>query len=247
MGAAARLLKEIKWEVEGGDVSFDPPMGPYLKSLGIPLHFLPDIEDDHLRSFDFIVVGNVVSGKSKDARRLEGLGVELISFPALLKKFVLFDKKVVGVAGTHGKTTTTFFLTQIFTRLGANPGYFIGGVLEKMPSAHLGKGDYFFIEADEYDSSYFSKVAKFRLYNIYDLILTSLEFDHGDIFSSLEDIKDQFRHLLTSLKGSCIFCSDYSASFSLKKEFSHLSWIDYGKKSSLGPTHIESREKFQFL
>ena len=240
MGAAACLLQENGQHVEGGDVAFAPPMETYLQSTGIPLHSLDEIDDDFLKSFDLIVVGNVVGKNGPDARRLEGLGVPLESFPSAINKFVLKDRRVVGIAGTHGKTTTTFLALQVFEALGYEPGYFIGGVLEGRPSSRLGSGELFFIESDEYDCAWFEKVAKFRRYNIKDLILTSLEYDHADIYDSLEEIKEQFRSLLSSLSGHFIFCSDYPACQSLQEEFPWLQGIPYGKETSLGPSILDS-------
>ena len=240
MGAAACLLRENGQNVEGGDIAFAPPMDSYLRSTGIPLHSLNDLNDDYLKSFDLIVVGNVVARNSPDAWKLEGLNVPLLSFPAALNKFVLQDKRVVGIAGTHGKTTTTFLAVQIFEALGEEPGYFIGGVMEGRMSSRLGKGKLFFIESDEYDCAWFEKMAKFRLYNIKDLILTSLEYDHADIYNSLEEIMDQFRPVLSSLKGHFILCSDYPAVQSLQREFSPLKGVGYGQKTALGPKILQS-------
>jgi len=123
---------------------------------------------------------------------------------------------------------------QIFKKLGFNPGYLIGGVIEGEKSSGLGDGSYFFIEADEYDSSYFEKFSKFRSYNLCHMILTSLEFDHGDIFNSMEDIKDQFRATLPNLL-TIVASSDYPAILELKEEFPNLNWEMYGKDSIEGP------------
>ena len=243
MGAAACLLRESGQDVEGGDIAFAPPMDSYLRSTGIPLHPLQEVTDTYLKSFDMIVVGNVVAHNSPDATRLKGLGVPLLSFPAALKKFVLQDKHVVGISGTHGKTTSTYLAVQIFEALGENPGYFIGGVMEGRISSRPGSGKLFFIESDEYDCAWFEKVAKFRLYNIHDLILTSLEYDHADIYDSLEDIINQFRPLLSNLPGQLIYCSDYDASKSLQKEFSHLPSTAYGQGTAGGPEILESNPK----
>ena len=188
MGAAACLLKEKGYEVEGGDTNFYPPMSTYLESTGIPLHKLEKIDQEFLKSFDLIVVGNVVPNGSPDARLIEELGVNFSSFPTAIGALVLSDVNVIGIAGTHGKTTTTYFATQIFENLKADPGYLIGGVMVGRPSSKLGNGKYFFIESDEYDSAYFEKISKFRSYAIDNLILTSLEYDHADIFASVEAI-----------------------------------------------------------
>ncbi|MDC0254578.1 Mur ligase family protein [Bacteriovoracales bacterium] len=234
MGAAAILLKEAGFEVEGGDINFRPPMSDYLESTKIPLHNLKDIDLDYLKTFDLIVVGNVVSKKGQDAHLIESLNVDFCSFPAAIGAFILKNKKVVGVSGTHGKTTTTYLMVQVFEKLGFNVGYFIGGVIENRPSASLGENDYFFIEADEYDCAYFEKFSKFLNYEINDLILTSLEFDHADIYNSIDEIKEQFRKLILSLdKSSIIADNDYQATREIYQEFpKRCDWIFYSINNS---------------
>ena len=219
MGACAGLLREKGYTVEGADTTFYPPMSDYLSSTGIPLHNLDDFDMDYLNSFDLIVVGNVLPRMSEDARKLEELGVPFTSFPSALGALVLDDVNVVGIAGTHGKTTTTYLMTQVFENLGFKPGYFIGGVIEGRMSSVLGDGKYFFIESDEYDSAYFEKISKFRSYSIDQLILTSLEFDHADIFNDIEDIKNEFRAMLNSFNGKFIYDSTYKATTELVSEY----------------------------
>ena len=244
MGAAAILLKEAGYTVEGGDIQFKPPMSDYLKSTQIPLVDLKEVELDYLRSFDLIVVGNVVSKKSPDAKLIEDLGINFCSFPASLGAFILNEKKVIGVSGTHGKTTTTYFMSQVFKNLGFNPGYFIGGVLSDGPCANLGGSDYFFIESDEYDSAYFEKYSKFLNYEIDDLVLTSLEFDHADIYSNLEEIKSQFRRLLSQLNddGVIIANSDYESILSLHREYPKKdNWLFYSEDRASGLKIVEGK------
>lgn len=244
MGACACLLKESGIMVEGGDNKFEPPMSTYLKKTGIALHDLKNIDKEFLQKFDLIVVGNVVPNKSEDAQLIEASGVPFTSFPAALGGLLLNNLNVVGLAGTHGKTTTTYLMAQIFEKLGKDPGYLIGGVLPEGPSSRLGSGEYFFIESDEYDSGYFEKISKLRLYEIDHMILTSLEFDHADIFQNIEDIKNQFRPALKELKGSLIFDNSYAASVDLVDELKKVSTLrkisEYGLNSSAGPEIIES-------
>jgi len=216
MGAFALLLKDKGYQVSGYDQNFYPPMGDYLRKSDIELF---DKTDFDLKDYDLIIVGNVVGKNSTDARLIENCGTPFTSFPTALGSMVLRDQNVVGVAGTHGKTTTTYLLVQIFKNLGFDPGFLIGGVLPDGPSSHLGDGSYFFIESDEYDSSYFEKFSKFRSLEINHLILTSLEFDHADIFNSLEEIKDQFRAVLPGLKKTIVANMDYPAIRDLKGEF----------------------------
>ncbi|MFA6238969.1 MAG: Mur ligase family protein [Bacteriovorax sp.] len=245
MGAAACLLKEKGYDVQGGDSNFYPPMSTYLESTGISLFKLDQITPDFLKSFDLIVVGNVIPNGGPDARLIEELGVKFSSFPTAIGALVLSDVNVIGIAGTHGKTTTTFLATQIFEKLGANPGYLIGGVMEERPSSRLGSGKYFFIESDEYDSAYFEKISKFRSYSLDNLILTSLEFDHADIFNSVEDIKAQFRAAIPHISKTIIMSADYIASIELFNEFSDDDkerWLKYGEKSEAGPQILHTSE-----
>lgn len=239
MGAAACLLKEAGYEVEGGDSLFNPPMSTYLEDLDIELHQLNKLTTEFLRSFDLIVVGNVVPKGSDDAKLIESLDVPLTSFPSAMGGLVLKGRKTVGLSGTHGKTTSTYFATQMFESLGQNPGYFIGGVLEGKKSSAIGTSDYFFLEADEYDCAYFDKVSKFRRYELHNLIITSIEFDHADIFNSVEDIKDQFRPLINEIDGSIIACSDYSDTVSLLDSMGKKASY-YGDNANLGPHIIEA-------
>ncbi len=241
MGAAACLLKEKGFIVEGGDSNFYPPMSTYLDSTGIPCHKLAEVTEEYLKSFDLIVVGNVVSGSATEARMIEELGVSFCSFPTAIGSLVLSDVNVVGIAGTHGKTTTTYLATQMFENLDLAPGYLIGGVMEGRPSSKLGSGKYFFIESDEYDSAYFEKISKFRSYSIDNMILTSLEFDHADIFTSVEDIKNQFKAILPNIDRKMIVNCDYNASVELFNETEGIKkshWTFYGEKSEVGPKNV---------
>lgn len=241
MGACACLAKEVGFQVEGADLSFSPPMSTYLSKSEIPLHQLGDLTREKLQEFDLIVVGNVVAGKSDYARFIEESGVAFTSFPSFLGEFILKDKEVIGLSGTHGKTTTTYFLTQMLEALGEDTGYLIGGIIDGRAPSRLGKSKFFAIEADEYDSCYFQKISKFRLYNLSHMIITSLEFDHADIFDNLEDIKSEFSHTLKDLPGEVIYNDEYPAIQDLKQGHDQRDkWIQYGVHSTLGPQNIRN-------
>lgn len=246
MGASACLLKQEGYDVQGADSNFFPPMSEYLVKSGIKQRLLDDISDDELKTFDLIVVGNVVPRESRDALRIEKLGVPFCSFPAALGGLFLHDQNVIGIAGTHGKTTTTYFAKQVFENLGCRPGYFIGGVLEGAPSSYKGDGKYFFIESDEYDSAYFEKFSKFRMYGINHLILTSLEYDHADIYESLEEIISEFESILPSLDQSFIGNTDYSTVSNIMEKYRENfkgRTLSYGIESQLGPAIKEMSDK----
>ena len=238
MGTAAIMLKNAGYHVEGYDQEFSPPMSTYLESTNIPLHTI--VSQELLNQFDLVVTGNVVRKDSEDAHLIENSGVRFASFPATLGALVLEDLEVVGIAGTHGKTTTTWLATQIYENLGENPGYFIGGVLEGRDSGKIGSGK-FFIESDEYDCAYFEKVSKFQKYAIDHLLLTSLEFDHADIFNSLDDIIEEFNQLLPKINGKIITNHEYPAIRQLNNsKISKADWIFYGPQSTTGPEILAS-------
>jgi UDP-N-acetylmuramate: L-alanyl-gamma-D-glutamyl-meso-diaminopimelate ligase len=245
MGPAAVLVKQAGFDVQGADSAYYPPMSTFLETTGIPLFKLEEATPEFLKQFDLIVVGNSVSGKAEAARMIEKVGVPFTSFPSALGSLVLKDKNVVGIAGTHGKTTTTYFMTQLLEKLGQNPGYLVGGIIEGRDPAKLGD-KYFVIESDEYDSAYFHKISKFRLYEMKNMILTSLEFDHADIFSSIEKIEDEFRDVIPGMKSTLIFNQEYPSAMKLFKEYSGKNpsqkWFLYGEGSEAGPFDVKTFE-----
>ncbi len=244
MGACACILKEKGYDIEGADLSFAPPMDEYLRSTGIPLYQLDQVKEDFLKKYDLIIVGNSVPKMSENARQIENCGVPFTSFPTVLGTLVLKEQNVVGIAGTHGKTTTTFFLTQILENLGKNPGYFIGGIMNGRPPSRLGDGSYFCIESDEYDSAYFQKYSKFRQYEIDHLILTSLEFDHADIFADVTAIEAEFEAAIPHISSTFILNNDYASNLKLYEKYSSSKkWFLYGESSPLGPKKIKTNEK----
>lgn len=244
MGPAAVLIKQAGFQVEGADSAFYPPMSTFLETTGIPLFKLDQVTPEFLKQYDLIVVGNSVSGKAEAARMIEKVGIPFTSFPSALGSLVLKDKNVVGIAGTHGKTTTTYFMTQLLEKLNQNPGNLIGGIIEGRNPSELGD-KYFAIESDEYDSAYFHKISKFRLYEMKHLILTSLEFDHADIFASVEKIEDEFRDVIPKMK-TLIFNQEYPSAMKLYKEYfgknADQKWFLYGDKSEIGPFEVETFE-----
>ncbi len=245
MGPAAVLVKQAGYDVHGADSAFYPPMSTFLETTGIPLFKLEEVTSDFLKQYDLIVVGNSVSGKAESARMIEKVGVPFTSFPSALGSLVLKEKNVIGIAGTHGKTTTTYFMTQLLEQLGQNPGYLVGGIIEGREPAKLGD-KYFVIESDEYDSAYFHKISKFRLYELKNMILTSLEYDHADIFASVEKIEDEFRDVIPNMKSTLIFNQEYPSAMKLYKDYSaknaNQKWILYGDKSETGPFDVKTFE-----
>jgi UDP-N-acetylmuramate: L-alanyl-gamma-D-glutamyl-meso-diaminopimelate ligase len=205
MGGLAVLAKEAGHRVTGCDANVYPPMSTQLEAQGIELieGFSPD--QISLKP-DLFVVGNVVSRGNPLIEEILNRGLPYTSGPQWIGEHILHNKWVLGVAGTHGKTTTASMLAWILEDAGYNPGFLIGGVPMNFGiSARLsGKGvdsDFFVIEADEYDTAFFDKRSKFVHYRTKTVILNNLEYDHADIFPDLGAIETQFHHLVRTVPG----------------------------------------------
>ena len=196
MASMAGLLKDRGYVITGSDQNIYPPMSLFLESLGIPV--LKGYKAEHLDPDpDLVIVGNVVTKNNPEAVELSRLGVSYLSLPQALGHFALKDKRSIVVSGTHGKTTTSALAAWILKRAGMDPGFFIGGIpLNLERSYDWGKGPYFIIEGDEYDTAFFDKGPKFLHYNPWITILTSIEFDHADIYRDLDHIVENFRKLI---------------------------------------------------
>jgi UDP-N-acetylmuramate: L-alanyl-gamma-D-glutamyl-meso-diaminopimelate ligase len=199
MGGVAALARAAGHEVTGCDTGVYPPMSAQLKKLGIGIHegysaAQLDIEPD------CVVVGNVVSRGFEVVEAMLDRELRYQSGPQWLAEHVLRGKHVFAVAGTHGKTTTASMLAWILEDAGLEPGFLVGGVPANFGvSARSGAGDCFVVEADEYDTAFFDKRAKFVHYRPRTLILNNLEFDHADIYKDLDAILWQFHQLLRTV------------------------------------------------
>ncbi len=199
MGSLALLARDLGHTVTGSDQSVYPPMSTQLENAGITL--MQGYDRNHLQPHpDLVIVGNAMKRGIDAIEYMLDAGLPYISGPQFLADHVLQGKHVLGVAGTHGKTTTTTMLAWVLDQAGLNPGFLIGGVpLGFSQSARLGGGKYFVVEADEYDSAFFDKRSKFVHYHPKTAILNNLEFDHADIFDDLAAIQKQFHHLVRTI------------------------------------------------
>ncbi len=199
MAGVAAIAKAAGHRVTGSDRGVYPPMSDQLVSMGIDV--IEGYEADQLSlDPDVIVVGNVMTRGMPVVEVMLNRRLPYMSGPEWLAKEVLRKQRVVGVAGTHGKTTTTGLLAWIMEQAGHEPGFLIGGVPQDFGvSARLGAGKVFVIEADEYDTAFFDKRAKFLHYRPEIQIINNLEFDHADIYTDLEAIQWQFHQLLRAL------------------------------------------------
>jgi len=203
MGGLAVLAKEAGHKVTGCDSNVYPPMSTQLEAQGIELIEGFDPKQTTLQP-DLFVIGNVVSRGNPLMEEILNRGLPYMSGPQWIGRYILRDKWVLAVAGTHGKTTTSSMLAWILEEGGYAPGFLIGGVPVNFGvSARLAPDDsaFFVIEADEYDTAFFDKRSKFVHYGARTVILNNLEYDHADIFPDLTAIETQFHHLVRTVPG----------------------------------------------
>ncbi|MBI4459895.1 MAG: UDP-N-acetylmuramate:L-alanyl-gamma-D-glutamyl-meso-diaminopimelate ligase [Acidobacteria bacterium] len=196
MGALAGLLQEAGYRVTGSDEEIYPPISTLLAELGIPLHqgYRPSNLDP---APDLIVIGNSISRGNPELEAVLDSKLSYASLPETLREFFLRGRETIVVAGTHGKTTITSLLAWIFFAAGRDPGFLIGGLPQNFPrSFACGSGEHFIIEGDEYDTAFFDKGPKFLHYRPDAAVLTSVEFDHADIYPDLAAVQLAFNRLV---------------------------------------------------
>ncbi|CBL46265.1 UDP-N-acetylmuramate:L-alanyl-gamma-D-glutamyl-meso-diaminopimelate ligase (Murein peptide ligase) [gamma proteobacterium HdN1] len=207
MGSLALLARDLGHKVTGSDTGVYPPMSTQLEAQGIEL--MEGYDPSHLKPApDLVVVGNAMARGNPAVEYMLNTGLPYVSGPEWLRRHVLQGRWVVGVAGTHGKTTTSSMVAWILEHAGLCPGFLIGGIPSNFGiSARLGGKEgvaeptFFVVEADEYDSAFFDKRSKFIHYQPRTAILNNLEFDHADIFDDLAAIQRQFHHLVRTIPG----------------------------------------------
>jgi UDP-N-acetylmuramate: L-alanyl-gamma-D-glutamyl-meso-diaminopimelate ligase len=193
MGSFAGMLKAAGYEVTGSDQNVYPPMSDMLRNWAIPVFTPYDPANLDVVKPDLIVIGNVIRRVNPEATEVRARRVPQMSFPAALGAFFLRDRHSVVVAGTHGKTTITALLGHVLARAGQDPSFLVGGVARNYDASYrLGAGPHFVVEGDEYDTAYFDKGPKFLHYRPRTAILTSIEFDHADIFRDLPHYEAAF-------------------------------------------------------
>ncbi|MEG3691992.1 UDP-N-acetylmuramate:L-alanyl-gamma-D-glutamyl-meso-diaminopimelate ligase, partial [Vibrio coralliirubri] len=199
MGGAAVLARQLGHKVTGSDANVYPPMSTLLESQGIEI--IEGFDPSQLEPRpDLVVIGNAMSRGNPCVEYVLDNNLRYTSGPQWLQEFLLHDRWVLAVSGTHGKTTTSSMLAWILEDCGYAPGFLVGGVLGNFGiSARLGESMFFVVEADEYDSAFFDKRSKFVHYHPRTLVMNNLEFDHADIFDDLEAIKRQFHHLVRTV------------------------------------------------
>ena len=252
MGGIAAIAKQAGYRVTGCDANVYPPMSTQLEAQGIALTEGFGVEQLELRP-DIFVIGNVVSRGNPLMEEILNRNLPYASGPQWLADTLLRDKWVLGVAGTHGKTTTSSMLAWILEYAGLNPGFLIGGVPQNFgisarltpPSPPLSGGEvssFFVIEADEYDTAFFDKRSKFVHYRPRTAILNNLEFDHADIFADLSAIETQFHHLVRTVPGNgLVVCNGREES--LRRVLQRGCWTPVEMFGSDGGWNIDANDR----
>jgi len=201
MASLAGMLKQRNFRVTGSDAAAYPPMSDFLASLDIPVAQPFSAANLEPRP-DMVVVGNAISRGNLELEHILDQRIPFCSLPQILHEEFLRGKEVLVVAGTHGKTTTTSMLSWIFDQAGMQPSFLIGGIAENFGSSfQLGPGRHFILEGDEYDTAFFDKGPKFLHYFPDAIILTSVEFDHADIYKDLDAVETAFKRLVNLIPG----------------------------------------------
>ncbi len=240
MASLAGLLKARGYRVTGSDQNIYPPMSTYLAEIGIPV--LAGFRAEHIIPCpDLVVIGNAVSRGNPEAEAVLAQGIDYISFPQALGRFLIGSRSSLVVAGTHGKTTTSALAAWVLTCAGCAPGFFVGGVPVNFGSGwNAGSGDHVVLEGDEYDSAFFDKGPKFLHYRPKHVILTSVEFDHADIYRDLDHVKSAFAKLIEIIPadGNLLVCSDYPEALEVSRAVK-APWATYGESGAWTARNVQ--------
>ena len=250
MAGLAGLLRARGDEVRGSDENLYPPMSTQLRQLGIPL-----MEGFRAENLDWqpdrVVIGNVCRRDHREVLAATERGLPLVSFPATLAEEFLARRHSIVVAGTHGKTTTSALLAQILVDAGRDASFLLGGLPHNFGrSFRLGDGDAFVVEGDEYDTAFFDKQPKFMHYRPRTAIVTAVEYDHADIYPSLEHVIAAFRAFVGLLPegGTLLLGSDSRHAMALAAH-TRTRVVTYGKEGDYSLGRIEAapggRVRFQ--
>ena len=210
MAQIAIILSQNNYSVTGSDKEFYDPMKSLLKKHNVHtfLNFDPlNITED----IDLVIIGNSVGSSNVEVQEVKNKNLQYTFFPKILFELLIKNKHSIVISGTHGKSTISAIFATVLEKSDLSPSYFIGGEVKELDlSLKKGDGAYTVVEGDEYDSSFFAKIPKFRFYDPNTLIITSIEFDHADIYANLQEIIEQFNTLVLSRKNSdnVICCID---------------------------------------
>jgi UDP-N-acetylmuramate: L-alanyl-gamma-D-glutamyl-meso-diaminopimelate ligase len=210
MAALAGILKELGHTVTGSDEHIYPPMSTFLEGLGIAIQ--NGYRPENLNPVpDAVVVGNVIRRENPEAQAVLEQNLPRLSLPEALNRFLVGSRRSIVVSGTHGKTTTTALIAWLLQATGRDPGFMVGGIAKNFNANYrVGTGPYVVLEGDEYDTAFFDKRPKFIHFHPHLAVLTSVEFDHADIYADLEAVKEAFANFLAQIPAAStiLACGD---------------------------------------
>ena len=234
MASLAGLLKDRGFQVSGSDLNPYPPMSTQIENLGIQIK-RPYKKENLYPKPDFVIVGNVISANNEEAQEMISLNLPYCSLPQAMGDVIIADLDSYVIAGTHGKTTTTSLMSWVAETCGLKPGFLIGGIPKNFSQSFRNpEARTFIIEGDEYDTAYFDKVPKFIHYKPKNVILTSVEFDHADIYKDFDAVKAAFLKLMTLIPndGSLVYWGDDINVCEISKQCQISKKFSYGFKET---------------
>ena len=243
MGNLAQIARALGHEVTGCDAKVYPPMSDELNSSGI--NFFQGYEEKNFADADRYVIGNAISKENILLKQILRLEKKIISGPEWLYKNVLFNKKVIAVSGTHGKTTVTSMIAHSLVDNNYDPNYLIAGIPKKLQKSwNISNNEIFVIEADEYDTSYFDKRPKFIHYHPSILLINNIEFDHADIYENVEMIENNFFELIKTMpSNSKVLINDTRVSERFKNNLNKQKFKTKLRFLSLSASNIHEENK----
>jgi UDP-N-acetylmuramate: L-alanyl-gamma-D-glutamyl-meso-diaminopimelate ligase len=233
MGALACMLKEIGHHVTGSDQHIYPTMSDFLRAKGIPI--FEGFNASHLSGQpDLVVVGNAVSKENAEVKAMQAMQLPFCSMPQAINRFAAAGKHQIVITGTHGKTTTSSFVAWMLHCARMDPSFLIGGIVAGFQSNYrVGQGDWIVLEGDEYDTAFFDKGSKFLHYTPQMAVLTSIEFDHADIFTDLAQVKSSFRAFIERMQTSAdLIACDQDENIAELLPICRSRLVGYGKEPS---------------
>jgi UDP-N-acetylmuramate: L-alanyl-gamma-D-glutamyl-meso-diaminopimelate ligase len=237
MSAVASALWEKGYKVSGSDAGFFPPVSTHLDKLGIPYYSGWHTEKMISKEFggtpDFVIVGNAVGSTNPEFLYVQKNKIPYKSYPEAISEFIIKPQSIV-CAGTYGKTTSSALLSHIFKHAGKNPSFMFGGLtIDSEPAAEIGSGDWSIVEGDEYSAAKWDKLAKFFHYKPTQLLLTSVKWDHADLYPTEKSYIEAFHNLISNIpaKGNIVYCADQADIKTLLKasKLPHENLVSYGK------------------